>query len=595
MKRRKQRGERPHRGSATSGTDGAGREKGDEDLPRATEAARLSAELAETRTRLAEQTAELEATSAELRAQRAELQRAAAARRGVVQELEAERARLAAIIDNAPVSLMIAEAPSGRILLGNPATERILRQPVPRLESVAEYGALEAYHSDGRRVAATEYPMARVLATGESAGPDELHIRRGDGTLGWVRISGAPIRDATGRLRAALIVMDDIDAERRTTEEREALLREVQGQRQRLYETFRQAPMWIAVLRGPNHIYEFVNANYELIVPGRDVIGKPVREAVPELAEQGFVALLDRVYATNEPYLGEEVPFRLRTRPGGPIRERVVTFVYEPTTDEAGQVTGIIAAGVDVTEQVQARRAAEEANRAKSEFLATVSHELRTPLNAMIGYSDLLLQGLPEPLPEADRRSVDRIGISARHLLELIEEILTFSRLEAGREVVELEAADVHRLLEEVTAIAEPLAGQKGLRFHAEPPAAPIVMQTDLRKVRQILLNLVGNAVKFTEKGEIDIATRLEGDTIVFEVRDTGLGIPPEHLEQIFEPFWQVEREPSRRIAGAGLGLSVTRRLARLLGGDVAVVSEPGRGSTFTVRLPLRAPLAAAA
>ncbi|WP_420125783.1 ATP-binding protein [Longimicrobium sp.] len=232
----------------------------------------------------------------------------------------------------------------------------------------------------------------------------------------------------------------------------------------------------------------------------------------------------------------------------------------------------------------------EEADRAKSEFLATMSHELRTPLNAIQGYTNLLEAGVPEPLSEPVLQYVRRVGLSARHLGQLIEEILAYSRLEAGRETVSAAQVDVGEVVREVEAIVEPLAREKGLRLmvNATDPSPPL--RTDPRKLRQILLNLLGNAIKFTDEGEIVFTTRPEGGDVLFCVRDTGIGIPAEHLEQIFEPFWQVEQGSTRIAQGTGLGLSVSRRLAHLMGGTLQAESSPGSGSTFILRLPLAPP-----
>jgi PAS domain S-box-containing protein len=228
------------------------------------------------------------------------------------------------------------------------------------------------------------------------------------------------------------------------------------------------------------------------------------------------------------------------------------------------------------------------ASRAKTEFLATMSHELRTPLNAMIGYSDLLLAGIPEPLQPASHRQVERIRSASRHLLSIIEEILTFSRIEAGRETVRREAVDLAELVREVSAIVEPLAGERRLRFLSPEAEAGVTLETDPRKLRQILINLLGNAVKFTEAGEIAFEIERGENAVAFRVRDTGIGIRPEHLGKVFEPFWQVNATATRDAEGTGLGLSVSRELARLLGGDLTVESEPDVGSTFTLTLPLR-------
>jgi PAS domain S-box-containing protein len=241
--------------------------------------------------------------------------------------------------------------------------------------------------------------------------------------------------------------------------------------------------------------------------------------------------------------------------------------------------------------EFNARAEAERANRVKSEFMATMSHELRTPLNAMIGYSDLLLSGVPDTIPEKAAHKVGRIRVSAEHLLELIEEILTFSRLEAGEEHVNIEVIDAMELLSDVQVLMEPLALKKGLQLVGNPSREALLMETDARKLRQILINLVGNAIKFTEQGEIRLAAEQVGDELHLQIVDTGSGIEPQHLDQVFEPFWQVEGGSTRSAGGTGLGLSVTRRLARLLGGDITVQSEIGKGSSFLVRLPIQAPL----
>jgi PAS domain S-box-containing protein len=231
-------------------------------------------------------------------------------------------------------------------------------------------------------------------------------------------------------------------------------------------------------------------------------------------------------------------------------------------------------------------REALAANRAKGDFLATMSHELRTPLNAVLGYAELLLMGIPVEVDPAAQEHVRRIGRATRHLISIIEEILVFSRMEAGRETLSLAPVDLLELTREVAAIVEPLAADKRLRFTApEPPPGEVI--TDGRKLRQILINLLGNAVKFTDHGEVSFSVERQGGDILFRVADTGVGIAPEHLEQIWEPFRQVQNPMTRTAGGTGLGLSVSRHLARLLGADLSVASAAGEGSTFTLRLPV--------
>jgi PAS domain S-box-containing protein len=226
-----------------------------------------------------------------------------------------------------------------------------------------------------------------------------------------------------------------------------------------------------------------------------------------------------------------------------------------------------------------------EANRAKSDFLAVMSHELRTPLNAIMGYTDLFLAGIPEPLPAPMVPQVERVQGAARHLRDLIEEVLSFARLESGHEEVQAEPVDVAAVAREAAALAEPLALERGLAFRVDVPDAPVVARTDARKVRQVLLNLLANAVKFTDRGEVALSME-DGAGVTIRVRDTGVGIAPRHRERIFEPFWQADQGLAREHGGSGLGLAVARQMARLMGGDITVESAPGDGSTFALRLP---------
>ena len=234
----------------------------------------------------------------------------------------------------------------------------------------------------------------------------------------------------------------------------------------------------------------------------------------------------------------------------------------------------------------EARRDAVAASQAKSDFLAVMSHELRTPLNAILGFSSLMIDGISGPVSDQQVTQLARIRSGGQHLLSLIDEILSLTRLEAQREEVNAERDDAFLVARETAALAEPMAKLKGLELVTSIPPGTCECHTDSTKVRQILLNLLSNAIKFTNEGSVSLSARIEDADVFYTVSDSGIGIAAEHRWRIFEPFFQVEMSKARRVAGTGLGLSVTRHLARLLGGDVYLCDQEGSGSTFEVRTP---------
>jgi signal transduction histidine kinase/CHASE3 domain sensor protein len=234
-----------------------------------------------------------------------------------------------------------------------------------------------------------------------------------------------------------------------------------------------------------------------------------------------------------------------------------------------------------------ARAAAEAANRAKATFLASMSHELRTPLNAALGFASLVRSGVYGAVNEQQSEVLSRVERSQTHLAHLIDDILDFARLEAGRVRVKLEPVRVLDVISDLAPLVEPQATAKKIELSLLPPQESLRVSADRQRLQQILVNLVGNAIKFTpELGTIRVGARAVDEKVVIQVQDTGVGIPADRLQSIFEPFVQVDAGLTRTVAGAGLGLAISRDLARAMGGDLTVESELGKGSTFSVTLP---------
>jgi signal transduction histidine kinase len=442
-----------------------------------------------------------------------------------------------------------------------------------------------------------------VALTGESI---RFEARENAPANRWYEVYASRVGQPADRKVAVLF--RNISAARAAATERERLARELEVERARLAYVFQQAPAFIAVLRGPQHILEFVNEAYERLIGRRLTAGRPLGDALPEVRDQGFLELLDDVLATGVPFIGQEASVFLSRVPGQPLEERFVDFVYLPIMEADGSRSGVIAHGTDVTEQVRARheverlyaleqearvaveeayRVADSANRAKAEFLATMSHELRTPLNAIGGYTELMELGIHGPITLEQAVDLRRIQQSQRHLLGLINEVLNYAKLETGTVHYDLSDVLINDVLIAAESLVAPQASAKGLKLVVAACPDGLAVRADAEKVRQVLANLLSNAVKFTPTGgRIEMSCAEAGPNMMIRVSDTGMGIAADKMETIFDPFVQVNRSFAQPMEGTGLGLAISRDLARGMSGELTVESREDTGSTFILTLP---------
>jgi signal transduction histidine kinase len=556
-------------------------------------------------------------------------------------ELGQERARLDTIVQQMPVGLLIAEAPSGRLVRGNEQLEHILRRQFIASPNIAAYAEWQFSALSGGTLLPEEFPLARSILHGERVVGEPLGVTRGDGTKGFVTMSSTPILDPNGRIIAAVATIHDVTEQRRSEEslrflaEASSILAasldyedtlptiaklaipfladaciidvvDVEGKVQRVAAVYRDGSRASAVeaalhatpdLTALHHpVVRALRTGMSDLFPAYPPPVRPMRPtAVPRTS--GDFPRVSGEHLRADPYdfFGDlrprsmiVVPLFARGRTRGAI-----TLILETEARRYGMQDLSLAeefarrAGLAV-DNARLYQDAQAANHAKTDFLGVMSHELRTPLNAIIGYTELLLMGIPAPIHDAARHQVERVRTASHNLLHLIDEVLAFSRLEAGREELRAGSAQLSSVITEAASVIAPLAVERRLELRIDAPSEPVTLETDISKVRHILLNLLSNAVKFTDAGEVALTARVDNADVRFEVRDTGIGIPSQFHERIFDPFWQVENKASRRIAGTGIGLSVARRLARLLGGDITVSSQPGQGSTFTARVPRR-------
>jgi PAS domain S-box-containing protein len=409
-----------------------------------------------------------------------------------------------------------------------------------------------------------------------------LTLARRDGRQLQVSFNASIFRDSSGEVRGIFASARDITAQKQL----ESQLQASQFYTRSLIESNIDALM----TTDPHGVITDVNQQMETLtgLTREQLIGTPFRDYFtdPARAEDGIHRVLQELRVTDY-----ELTARAVTG-----RETVVSYNAVTFFNQAGQLQGVFAAARDVTERKRFEQALQEknlelenANRAKDRFLASMSHELRTPLNAIIGFTGTLLMQLPGPLTEEQEHQLRTIQSSSRHLLSLINDLLNLAKIESGKVELAREPVDCEAAFAEVATALKPLAVEKGLEFATLLREGPIVVRTDRRALVQILLNLVGNAIKFTERGRVELAcSRLdsgEQGLVELSVTDTGPGILPEDQKKLFCAFSRLSPPGLNRPEGTGLGLHLCQKLARLLGGDISFSSEFGRGSRFMVRL----------
>lgn len=509
------------------------------------------------------------------------------------------------------------------ILLYNDAYRRILgaKHPEALGRSAAEIweeiwdqvGPLaERVRGGGPPVYVEDAPFEIRRADNDSADVDEP-------TEVWLTFSLSPVRDADD----SVVALHNIVSE---TTDRVVSRRRAERAEARLLQVFEHAPAFLAVFRGPQHVFTYVNDAYKTLVGRHDLVGRPALEALPEVQWQVFGDYMNRVLETGRPLVGRETPIELARGAEGELERRYLDFVYYPLEEPEGTISGVIMHGYDVTEHVRARDEAERASRAKTDFLRTMSHDFRTPINAILGYTDLLREEISGPLNETQRKQLDRVRASTRHLHVLAGDVLDLARVEAGGVDLDVREVPLVETVEEALALVRPQARRKGVAPVSECQDRSLRYRGDADRVRQILVNLLDNAVEFTPSGgdvrvicgaepsgspaeQRDGGLREDGeeaggrvsrvvtrpaddsrarsDSMVFvRVRDTGAGIAAERMERIFEPFDRGGKQTGGSRRGTGLGLTIARELAALMGGWIAAESVVGEGSTFTLWLP---------
>jgi len=538
-----------------------------------------------------ERTAELSRANVLLQYEIDERHRASTERNRLLEEVRLERRLLAAVLAQMPLGVMIAEAPSGRVVLHNDQLVRLVGRPLaPTAAALATSGG-SAFHPGGVRYGDDEYPLLRALR-GESVDGEEIDYQRGDGSRVILRTCAVPVRDEHGDILAAVVTFSDVTEWR--TVERELRTSET---RYRLASRAVRDAIWDLDVASERIAWsDGITLRFghppETVAPTVSWRLEQIRPQDRERVAAGLRAAL----AGPASHWQDEYPFRCFDGRWADVIDR--GFIVR---DKAGRALRVVGAIEDVSERRRAeaeraallareRRAradAEAANRAKDEFLAVVSHELRTPLSPILGFLEILFE---DPAATAEQRTaLGTIERNARSLSYLIDDLLDVSRITSGKLSLEYAPIDLGEVVRAVFDSARPAAETKGVTLALRVLDDPLVVAGDAGRLTQVVANLVSNAIKFTPLGgAIRVTLARAGSRAVLRVQDTGKGIAPELLPHVFERFRKGDTSDTRVHGGLGLGLAIVRHLVDLHGGSVTAESDgEGHGAVLTVELPL--------
>jgi signal transduction histidine kinase len=358
------------------------------------------------------------------------------------------------------------------------------------------------------------------------------------------------------------------------------------SENEKLQQMFQQAPGFVAVMRGPSHVFEMCNAAYIKLTGYRDIIGKPTALALPETVAQGFITLLDQVYATGVPYIGNAVRYDMAPAPDSAPVESYCDFVFQPLFDDARQTVGIFVQGHDVTEQQQAQQRLLLADQQKDRFIATLAHELRNPLAPIRAAAHLL--DSPHVQPDTVARVAPIISRQVNHMARLLDDLLDIARITQGRILLQKSYVAIDELVGTAIEAARPLIEAKQHYLTVDHRDGAIELEGDPIRLTQILSNLLTNAAKYSDPGaSIRIESRRAGQSCVIAIHDSGIGLSAQSLSTIFKIFSQEHSALDRSEGGLGIGLALVKGLVGLHDGTIEAASDGvGKGSTFTVTLP---------
>ncbi len=404
----------------------------------------------------------------------------------------------------------------------------------------------------------------------------------------WCDLNYSPVIDEHGKSAGVLAIVVETTQRVLAQEKQQKAEEELQASKDRLQDLFMQAPAVITVLWGKNHVFELANPLYmELIGPERKIIGKPIREALPELKGQGFFELLDNVYKTGKTFLGNEILVKLaRSRKNKDLDQVYLNFVYQPIIGSKKKVEGIFVHAVDVTDQVLNKKKIEELSRQKDDFLGIASHELKTPVTSIKAYGQVLQRMFKSEGNDKGVAHLAKMDAQVNRLSNLIGDLLDVTKIQSGRLQFHEEHFDFNHVVNEVIEEIQRTTDKHRIIKKLDKTKK---LYGDPERIGQVLINLMTNAIKYSPKTDkIVVSTNVDAKSVTLCVQDFGVGIPKDKKEKVFEQFFRVSGPKQDTFPGLGLGLYISSEIIKREGGRIWVESREGKGSTFCFTLPIK-------
>lgn len=518
-------------------------------------------------------------------------------RKNIEIQLAEKSAFLETVLEQMPMGAFFAEVPSGKILFTNQKFKELWEASVPKMiQQIEGHRHYQAFHPDGRPYEEQDWPLSRVMRKGEVIMGEEADFVFYDSIKKTFRFTASPIKNSQGVIIAGVILSEDVTESKKTARFLSEIQKNLEKEYQKIETVFSDSPAAMAILYGPNLVFEKINPMFQEIFPLHNFIGKNLIESIPELENYFYEYLLREVFTTGKTYYGKESLIRYYRKEIGKLEDAYFDFTFSRVADGEGNPYGIYIHAMDVTDRVVNRKRLEDLSQelqfslsARDEFLSIASHELKTPLTSLKLQSEIFQRKMKKNDPKIYEPSVikemaEQTNKQVLRLTRLVDDMFDITRIRSGKLVIEKEEFDFCEMVKEALERMRANFVTSSYEFPELSHCDTVFGKWDKMRIEQVAINLFTNAIRYGKGNPIKIDVKDIGDSVRFSVSDQGIGIAKENQIKIFDRFERAVN--ASEVSGLGLGLYITKQIVLSHGGKIWVESEIGQGTTFFVELP---------